>query len=362
MFRNLPLLLAVALCGGHALSQGPTATIPAGFETREGDTRHWVPGHSAPARAQTTYDASVVQLPTGNLTRLWLRADSGPLSPTMTAHRMLVTLHIGSDGVPAPSHVLPESYSRNRGRDHTRVLDRVAVDFPAFTPNATAAPWHISLPIRPFPYVAGNHLQLEWDLAPTGSGSHGVPWFVDAEGEVLREGGGYFRRTREADACPGSGTVYDGEVGGPGDLASVWFYSLSAPDLPAVTWFGTSPTRWGPRQLPIDLAPYGFPGCSIQTDLRAAVAGQTDSVNGVGRFRIDVRIPFDLQLQGSESYTQTFVLDPSFGGGMRVSDRGKLRIGNFVGRLRSKHLYSYNRTPIDHPEYAVDLAPIIGVR
>lgn len=344
------------------LAQTPTDTVPTGFLTQEGDARHWIPGHFAPARAQTTYDSSVVALPTGNISHLWLRADSGSTPGAMQAHRLVVTLHMGSRGVPAASHVLPESYSRNHGTDHTRVLDRAPVDFPAFTPNGSVAPWHVSLPIQPFPFVAGNNLQLEWDIEDPSGSSASYPWFLDADDVTMREGGGWFRRTRERDACPSSGTIYDGEVGGPGDLCSVWFYSLSPPNLPAVTWFGTSDTTWDGTPLPIDLTPIGFAGCSIQTDLRVGIAGQTDSRGGTGRFRIDVPIPFDQNLAGTECYTQTFVLDTSFGGGLRASDRGKVHIGNFVERLDAKHLYSYRMPPIDWPEYATDIAPIIGVR
>jgi len=105
--------------------------------------------------------------------------------------------------------------------------------------NGSQAAWSVALPIQPFPFVAGRNLQIEWDIGDPSGGSTSMPWFLDAEDFTKRDGGGWFRRTREGDACPGQGTIYDGEVGGPGELASIWFYSLAGPNLPAITWFGS---------------------------------------------------------------------------------------------------------------------------
>ena len=343
-------------------AQSPSDTVPAGYVNRAGNSRHWIPGHFAPARAQTTYDASVVTLPTGNLTALWLRPDEDPASGAMQAHQVELTIHLGSQDLPAPTHLLPTSYSANHGLDHTLVLDRTSVSFPAFTPSAGISPWNVAIPIQPFPFVAGRALQIEWDVLAGANGPSSQPWFTDAQDFTKREGGGWFRRTQERDACPAQGTIYDGDVGGPGELASIWFYSLANAGLPAVTWFGFDDQDFAGQPLPIHLGAYGHPGCALRVDLALPLSGVTDAHGALGRFRVDVRVPFDTQLAGFEMFTQTFVFDPSFNGGLRVSDKGELHIGNFVGRVEARHLYSYHGAISDRPEFAVDRAPILGLR
>jgi hypothetical protein len=355
------LVAAIAVASGTP-AQSPAGTIPDGFLTREGSSRHWVPGHFAPSRAQTTYDASAVAIPTGTISQLWLRPDMDVTTAAMQAQRQLITLHIGSEGVPTPSQILPESYTANHGRDRRMVLDRSPVDFPAATPNGIVAPWSISLPIQPFPYVQGRHLQLEWDCEDPSGAANAATWFVDAQDLTRRDGGGWFRRKRARDACPSAGTIYDGEVGGPGDLCSIWFYSLSGPSLPATTWFGTSDTHWGTMPLPADLGPLGYAGCSLAVDMRIPFSGLTDPSGTLGRYRVDVPIPFDPGIAGLDLYTQTFVLDPNFGNGLRASDGGKAHIGNYVGRLQARHLYSYQSAPTDQPEFSSEVAPIVGWR
>ncbi len=362
--RSLPvgsLTLALALAafpGARAVAQSPTHTLPSGFLNNEGDARHWVPTHFAPSFSQATYGSNVIDLPTGNINHLWLRPDSSP--DVMAAHTWTVTIHLSSNGVPEPSQVFLHSYEANRGTDRTAVLSSQPVNFPAFTASGNGPqPWNVSVPIQPFPYTAGQPIQIEWEVATPPNGAEMPTWFADAKVYTIRANSGYFIRDHPSHACPDRDTIYAGVVGGPGETMSVWYYSLSGPGLPAVMYFGTSDQSWNGIPLPIDLTPIGFPGCAVRVDLLAGIAGVTDGVSG--RFRVDRRIPRDPSLRGQIIYSQNFVWDPSFGGGLRASDRGKITFGNLLPPLEVRHLYTYGAPLGDAPEYASAQAPIYGV-
>jgi hypothetical protein len=355
---------ALLLLGSLGLAaQDPIDTLPSGFMNREGDARHWVPVQFAPSRAQTTFDPSVVALSSGSLSRLYLRPDVEHSSQPMLSHSVQLSIHMASLGLPSASQVIESSYAANRGSDRRRVLDNVTVNIPAFTPLGTGpGPWSISIPILPFPYQAGNGLQIEWDVNTPASGATSWNWFADAERFDPVPSYGFFRRTNERDACPSVGTTYAGQVGGPGELMEIWFSSLAAPGIPAVTFLGLSDQTWNGQSLPIDLAAIGIPGCKVWTDLTAGIFTQVDATGGTGRVGTILPIVRDTTFAGLRLYSQTFVFDTSFQSGLRASDLGVIQIGNNVPRRLGKHLYTYTTPFSDRPEFAMDLAPIVGVR
>lgn len=359
-----PAVLLIASClASSAAAQSPVDSLPTGYLTREGDARHWVPVQFAPSRAQTTWDPSVITLPTGTLSRLFLRADGEDSTQPMVAHTLPLTIHMSSNGVPAPGHITGDSYAGNRGTDRARVLDNANVNFGAFTPTGTGpAPWTVSIPILPFAYQSGRGLQIEWDVGTPTGGAASWNWFCDAERFDPPAAYGFFRRNNEREACPSVGTTYAGDVGGPGEMLNIWFNSLAGPGLPAVTFIGLNDLTWGGFTLPIDLAPFGFPGCRIWTDLTVGLLGQTDPSGVLGRVAVQLPIPFNPNLAGVRLYSQDFVLDPSFANGLRASDLGTIQIGNVVPRRAGKHLYTYTAPIDDRPEYILNLTPIVGIR
>ncbi|MBK8975945.1 MAG: hypothetical protein IPM29_08460 [Planctomycetes bacterium] len=364
-FRSpLAALLAIALLAGAVTTQtAPTHTAPAGYLTRAGNARHWVPAYAAPSMAQTTFASSAIDLPTRNLSRIWLRPDEATSTP-MVAHRLNTTLFLTSRDLPTPEQVLSYTYAGNRGSDRRRVLDAVPIDFPAHTSPSgatTPQPWRVSIPIQPFPFTAGSALQVEWRFETPGGGPSTASWFVDADLDERASTYGYYLRHGEQYSCPDRYTNHGGDVGGPGQLCSIWWYSNAPNGSPAVTFFGRSLTAWNGTALPFDLTPYGFPGCTVQTDLTIAWPSLTD-MGGAGRVRIDVHIPNDPALADQRIYAQTFVGDPAAPGGLRVSDHGKVAIGIIPqSRFEQIHLYSYQYALSDAPEFVTLHAPILGL-
>ncbi|MFO1053347.1 MAG: hypothetical protein U1F36_14130 [Planctomycetota bacterium] len=356
------ILLVVAPLA-RPLAQSPTDTLPTRFLSQEANARHWVPVQFAPSRAQTTWDSTAIAFPTGTISRLYLRPDAAQTTQAMVAHSLPLTIHMSSVGVPPPGHVIPESYSANRGSDRVQVLGQTNLNFPAFTPSTTSpANWTVSIPITPFAWQSGRNLQIEWDVGTPTAGPASWTWFCDAQRFDPPASYGFFVRNNDRDACPSTGTTYAGDVGGPGELMSIWFNSLSGPNLPAVMFLGTSNQTWGGLTLPIDMAPIGFPGCKVWTDLTAGIATTTDPSGVLGRVAVTLPIPYNNNLAGLRIYSQDFVLDPSFGNGLRASDLGIVQIGGTVPRRQGKHLYTYTTAINDLPEYALDLTPIVGIR
>ena len=290
-------ILAAAQPAAHA--QAPTDTLPSGYLSREGDARHWVPVQFAPSRAQSTWDPSVITFPTGNLTRLYLRPDVAQSTTPMIAHNVAMTIHMSSVGVTMPGHIVGTSYAANRGSDRVRVLNSTNVNFPAFTiPSSGPSPWTVSIPIQNFPYQSGNPLQIEWDVATPTSGPASWNWFCDAKRWDPSGSSGFFVRDDERHACPSSGTAYAGEVGGPGELCSIWFNSLAGNSRPAVLFIGLSDHAWASQPLPIDLTAYGFPGCRLWTDPTVGIPAFTDASGVLGRVGVDIPLPFHASLAG----------------------------------------------------------------
>lgn len=354
--------LVATFTAAAALAQNPVDTLPTNYLTREANARHWVPVQFAPSRAQSTWDSSVIAIGTRTITRVSLRPDMAQTAGAMVAHSIPLSMHMSSVGVPAPGHVSALSYSYNRGSDRTQVLANTNVSFPAFTPGGSGpAPWTVAIPIQPFAYQSGNSLQIEWDVGMPAGGSTSWNWFCDAERFDPDASYGYFVRDMPRNACPNSGTEFSGDVGGPGEQLHVWFSSLAGTSRPAVMFIGTSQTSFGGASLPLDLSPYGFPGCKLWTSIDAMVAGSTDASGVLGRFGVYLPIPFDPNLANLRLYCQDFVLDPGFGGGVRASDQGIIQIGNAVPRRKGKHLYTYSTAIDDLPEFKLDLVPIVGI-
>ena len=72
---------------------------------------------------------------------------------------------------------------------------------------------------------------------------------------------------------------------------------------------GFDSTAMGGLRLPIDLGPYGAPGCEITNDIRASVVGTTKA-NSQGSVDFRIRLPNDPRLSGATFHTQVAFLQP----------------------------------------------------
>lgn len=92
------------------------------------------------------------------------------------------------------------------------------------------------------------------------------------------------------------------------------------PHAPAGLAHGWSRTTWNGAPLPLDLGPFGAPGCRLLTDWFLLIGAPADAV---GQSAVRYTIPNDPNLTGVGFYQQFLVLDPAANGlGLAVSNGG----------------------------------------
>ncbi|MFQ5505036.1 MAG: hypothetical protein ACE5F1_09610 [Planctomycetota bacterium] len=151
-------------------------------------------------------------------------------------------------------------------------------------------------------------------------------YFIDAERSVA-EGG---KVTAFGTACPSGGNRIYATVGSPGGdpLRLVLFGGPVSGG--AIGILGASNTRLGGINLPLDLTPFGLPGCSIysSTELLFPVA-----TNSNGSAQLELPVPPDKALAAAKFYGQWMTMDkrvnPSFP--LAFSAGVELILGKSVG-------------------------------
>ncbi len=131
------------------------------------------------------------------------------------------------------------------------------------------------------------------------------------------------------DGCPGTLAVPSlqttvGPLPRIGGTFNVILSSLPA-NNPAFLILGLSNTQWFPLSLPMSLAPFGAPGCSllVSGDYSIGVLNTTGTVTQA------FRIPLDLNLVGLHIYFQGYVQDPGANAfGVAVSNGLDITIGS----------------------------------
>jgi hypothetical protein len=87
-----------------------------------------------------------------------------------------------------------------------------------------------------------------------------------------------------------------------------FYLSRVAPSSAAWLVLGTSNTIWNGMDLPLDLSPYGIPGCELAVAADAIVPTTTYAVRaGEGVGALTLSIPNDVALQGTTHYGQWLV-------------------------------------------------------
>lgn len=153
-------------------------------------------------------------------------------------------------------------------------------------------------PLCPF-FYSGN-----WVIRACTQGQSGPP-------AVLPYGSGCGAGTVGWMGTPQAGSTFVVDLGGGPALA------------PALLTIGGSDSLWGGAPLPLDLAPFGAPGCELLTGLQILIPAFTDFF---GNVTLGIPIPADPHLIGATVYTQWMASDPGvnalgwvFSGGLSVT-------------------------------------------
>jgi hypothetical protein len=123
-------------------------------------------------------------------------------------------------------------------------------------------------------------------------------------------GGGAPNFTTSGTGCSTFGTVPSilgsgqAQIGTSNFVCSV---TNTGPNLPAILWFGSSTTQWlGAPVLPLDLTPFGYPGCFMYHNIIGFFQTLTD---GTGVAALPLPIPNDPTLVGFDLPLQWLVVD-----------------------------------------------------
>jgi hypothetical protein len=172
------------------------------------------------------------------------------------------------------------------------------------TPAPWVAPYAIELPFTgPYLYLGGN---LCIEATTTGAGGDPPWWAVDAVVEDL-SGAVNAVGTSCVPALPGTPAGGDPATFALGARATFWLRGPIAPG-PVLCLVGTSARQWGGLVLPLDLGPFGLPGCTLHNDVVVAapeLLWQLPQGNALATF--EARLPPDPSVAGAMLCAQWLV-------------------------------------------------------
>lgn len=197
----------------------------------------------------------------------------------------------------------------NRGSDYRVVVNRQVTRFPSTPPGAPPYPFDYRFPFdQPFLLFAGRTAM--WEVTRHGSSScttDQVPLGFDAAGWPIDYSGssstmigqpcvsGGFHENRLGVSWLTVGSYGEATIGrgGPYDGQSfAWLY------------WGLAATHWGAHLLPLDLAPYGAPGCFVWVSLDFLWPLQLQVVPGRQPTVALLEVPNDPGLAGIDVFFQ----------------------------------------------------------
>ncbi len=256
------LLLFSFLAGSVSFSQS-FVVVPAGSGGAEGSGMVGVPGMYAPARAQFLYSKSVMPPPPFSIKEISIRRD-GRVSTAFQAHSYQVELwasHLPRD----PVSGYDAFWSRNRGKDWTKVLRKKTLYFPADQkPVQGPSPFSVRLVLDfPFTYKGGAFM-MEWVFHS--SSNERREWYADAVDDFSWKG-----------EPAGAKVAYSGTSWPPGVRTYVpppflssrfvhyGYVQTKGRQILVLGLVGNNTKKWGNLLLPFDLRKLGFPGGGYST-------------------------------------------------------------------------------------------------
>lgn len=260
------------------------------------------------------------------------RSDFTSSPPTYPA--LTVELEFGMSHSPRPV-ALPSAFlASNRGPDYRVVVDRRTFQFPPSTIGHPPYPFDYRFPFdRPFLLVAGNTAMWEvtrhrsssrtTDLAPLGFDA--ASWLVDHSGAPVTSigqpcGSGRYQHENRLRVTPL--TV--------GSFATAWINAQVDFGGASFAWlfWGLAGDHWGPFMLPMDLTPYGAPGCWVHVGMEYLWPLELQMPRVGLNTEVALEVPNDPGLAGVDVYFQGVRFTRGLNAaGLATSNGEKARIG-----------------------------------
>ena len=356
-----PSLFAILASTGCLLAQGtpgPSAAnliLPSAYATRWGEIANAHVFGSGPMRYQQVHLGTEIAAPTVMFSMGFREDESGYAADGGTVQ---VRIKLGLTSFDHTTIGLTSSFDANFDSGAPTTVFQGTVSLPALTGRNTnfttfAAQFPFHAPYIHFPQP-GKHLL--WEVLTTSTTHTG---FFDkvhkptAGGTVTRLYALNPTATNATDgwrneglvvcfgtsagctlaafstfgsSCAGSsGQPQHGAAGVP-RLGGTWSLTLSgARPGPAWLFLDTQRNAWEGIPLPLDLGPFGAPGCTLLVPGTVALAV---TVSATGSALVPMQVPASASYCGVSLYTQFVIADPIHNLGFVLSNAGDSRVGN----------------------------------
>ncbi|MHC4513065.1 MAG: hypothetical protein ACYTGO_00815 [Planctomycetota bacterium] len=343
-------LLAIAVAGGIGLGPGQprlcaqgvpaSLVVPARYATQEAPNAVFWAVSPFAARRQLLFDAAHLAAANGHkLKGLWVRRNGGDRD-TLPAGFLHVAMSLSETARRAAS--ASAAFASNRGKNPVQVFAG-AVKLPQspppkVTPAAWAQPFAVRLPFQTTYAYGGSNLCLETVTspmtAPDGAETQYPWWPLDglrqsSLGKVTVYGHSCIPKLS---GYPAGADAASQNLG----ASAVVFLRGGRPRGNGLLLFGIDNNSFGGSRLPLDLAGFGAPGCSLYLDpLALARITLTEQPGGQGHVAAAVPVPYDVRLAGMSYYTQWVLQEPPGYNplGLTLSNGVQATIGPYVPPL-----------------------------
>jgi hypothetical protein len=293
---QIRIALATCVLASLAAAQTPAIFSPAAAATGLGNSNNnipfsWTPSTYQQVHSQNSFSSTSAAV----INRLSFRMASG--FTNRPGHMIDVELFMAQS--PNDAANASTTFASNiTAASEVNVYTRKMFSLPTVPDNS----WAISFPFdNTFPYTGITHVSWRANVYGNSNNNAIFTYPIDAfsaAGVSTLVGVGCRSANGTANATH---TVSGLVIGTTASFTGNSF--VPAGGLPAILTIGVSNTSFGSVPLPLDLGPYGAPGCSIYNDWVITLFGTT-MANASGSVVIQVPIPNDQSLVNSVHYSQ----------------------------------------------------------
>lgn len=283
----------VAILAPLAVGQTVT-TFPGDFANVPGDSyQTYLPLAYGISRTQFLYESW--QLPITNnrpITRVGFRQDGNTAS---TGKSIQLSIYMGSSTFSAATVTSNFANNYNGAQPRTLVFGPAIVALPSFTTQTTEQELWINL-TTPHTFHTNENLIVEYVVTANNNANLSFPYYLDE--------GTYVSTTANFGAgCQSSaGQTPTLAVGAYAYLGGNLSYSMSRAPASSLVWLNIDFTPIAP----IDMGPFGAPGCTLLVNPRVALASQ-GTASGTANWNFT--LPTDRLFFHANIYAQALIFD-----------------------------------------------------
>ena len=313
------------------------------------------------SRSQYVVGANEIGTGAVTLNKLALRYDGPSIG---AAGGTLGTLEIWvSNSTVVPGQSSPV-FAQNHGGTPTRVVQAVNHAFPV---DDNANPTDFGGPngelsftfAAPFAYTGGT---LVVDLRARGNSNGGAapadclldaeadPWVGPSGGSAAIFGTG----------CAGTSLSVDGQLAPGGVMTPVG--TGFAPNATLVQTLGSSRATWQGVPLPLSLAPFGAPGCSVYNDIAIQIGARADGAGNLAAWTAALALPADGGLNGGVLQLQVLALQPGSNAlGIATTNNVQITLGTWRPLYRG-YAAHFHHTDADAAVATLNAPVVLAMR